>query len=815
MSKAAFRLAVMLAATVFVSAPRLAAAPKQNIDDLRGLTLKNAKIPIFNNARLQMMIFSGEAERRGEAMIGFKTVLEIIRKGANADDINDGWDLKPYPLGAKLPEILDFWRRRIAYCEGVITTPECEVDQIGRRAGGSQDVHFRSPSLDLDGVGFEADFNRRTLAVNSQVRIVIRHGSGDVAKLLAAGKPPEKYEYLTAVGDSMLIDSQRNEVMLIGNVRVDEERAFLTCDRLTVFWGGGRRDTAAKAAVEADSLVSGASGIDKILADGDVVITKKDNPKEQVFADHLVCNVPAATVKLSGDARFPRIVSAGGEVVSGRNILFERGTQRGLITGGCTFEGAPGAGPDGKTAVTRKLTSESGFFDGINNYSDFTGGVTLVDGNQVLCCDKMRIITADRPKSASAPAAADRSGAAPSMFGTEALSSGGAKEIKKAFFYDNVQLRDGVNGTLRCEEMHADFADNRNGGKLDLAYARCFRKVAVENRGDAAKGEAPGVITSERLTLDYRGNKATFLDNVKGRRGNSTLDCEQLDLYLAGKRTADKPGGGAGTAAIGSGGGKTLKRAVASRKVHTADASGTLDCDELTLNFTEAAAGDKPNAGMMHSGSLKLTDIVAKGHIVAVNTASGSSGTKKGLFSGKSSGNRVLKADTGRIDLERNVSHFKDNVSVNDDESTLTCDELFVYGVKNRPEPKLPGHLPPDDPDADPYALPGFTEDTVPSTVNITDDVRLHRVLSLGNVHLVRVDADTKRKQEAGGDRGEYLAGERTITLTDTPPRRPWIRAEGRQQFGDKIVFDLSDMTFRSQGADTFTYTPPAGGDAK
>ena len=101
----------------------------------------------------------------------------------------------------------------------------------------------------------------------------------------------------------------------------------------------------------------------------------------------------------------------------------------------------------------------------------------------------------------------------------------------------------------------------------------------------------------------------------------------------------------------------------------------------------------------------------------------------------------------------------------------------------------------------------------VPSTINITDEVRLHRVLSLGNVHLVRTEADGDRRQEAGGDRGEYLAGDRTITLTDTPPRRPWIRAEGRQQFGDKIIFDLRDMTFRSYGADTFTYTPPAAGE--
>ena len=552
----AFRLLGALLPMVFAATPLSGApAPQKSIDDLRGLSLKNAKIPVFNNSRLQMMIFSGEAERRGESMVGLNTVLEIIRKDANADDINDGWDLKPYRLGSALPAVLDFWRKRIAYCEGVITTPECVVDQIGHRAGGSHEVRFRSPALDLDGVGFDADFDRRTIAVNSQVRIVIRYGSADLEKLLTSGKIPDKYEHITAVGDSMLIDSKRNEVMLIGNVRVDEERVFLTCDRLTVFWGGNK-STAEATAAEAASLMSGASGVEKILADGDVVITKKDNPKEQIFADHLICNVQSATIKLTGDDKFPRVVSGSGDVITGKNLLFERTTKRGLITGGCSFESEPERRPDGTTVFARKLTSQSGFFDGINNYSDFTGGVKLVNGEQTLSCDKMRIITADRNDEDSKKSAAGKlaqAGGVGSIMGTEDLASGGTKEIKKAFFYDNVTLVDGANGTLRCEEMHADFAKKQDSGKLDLSYARCFRKVSVENRGDAAKDEPAGVITADRLELDNQGNKATFFDNVKGRRGNSKLDCEQLDLYLVEKNSSG--GTETGTAAIGAGSG--------------------------------------------------------------------------------------------------------------------------------------------------------------------------------------------------------------------------------------------------------------------
>ena len=97
----------------------------------------------------------------------------------------------------------------------------------------------------------------------------------------------------------------------------------------------------------------------------------------------------------------------------------------------------------------------------------------------------------------------------------------------------------------------------------------------------------------------------------------------------------------------------------------------------------------------------------------------------------------------------------------------------------------------------------GSNED--PAAVNITDEVRLQRVLCVGNVQLEHTDPGTKHKQEAGGSRCEYLTDTRVITLTDTPPRRPWLRAEGRQQYGSRIVYDLRDNIFRSYDTDTFT----------
>ena len=706
---------IILAAAAALAPCRIALGAKNHsINELRGLQLSHAKIPIFNRSRLQMMVFAGHAERRGEMLAGFDTVLEIIRAGADADAIADSWEMTPYPLESPLTGVLDFWKTRIAYSDGVMTTSECEIDQQGRRAYGTRKVYFRSPMLDLDGVGFEADFTRRTISVNSQVRIVIRQSSADPAVLLKTpGQLPAKYEYLTAVGDSMLIDSARNEVMLIGNVRVDEARAFLTCDRLTVFWGGkadkngksAKDDKAGKEDKAAANLEN--SGVDRILADGDVVVTKKDNPAERLFCDHLICDVRKGTLKLTGDEELPKLVSANGEVLCGRNVLFERDTKRALITGGCRIDGAPETGADGKKIVRQSLSADSGFFDSVKNYNDFTGNVRMRDGERSISCDRMRIITSggsEKPKKPLGDVSTDPT----AVFSAEGF--GGSREIKSAEFHGHVVLTDAGKTTLSCEEMHADFVRGKSRGKTELAAARWFRNVRVETLGGEA-GAVPGVLTSDRGELDNPGDRVTFEGNVKGKRLNSTLDCDRLDLYLGKKSAAasdsssSAAASASGSIAAGAGGDRTIKKAVANDRVHVVDASGTLDCDKLSLFFSELPPGAKPMPGMFQSGGVRMTDILAEGHVVAVNQSSGKSEKAPGIFAGKSSGDRFLRADRGHIDLTHDLSQFTGNIDINDADSRLKCDELFLFGARHDPQPKPREEFQSEDPDADPLHL--------------------------------------------------------------------------------------------------------------
>ena len=61
-----------------------------DLSDLRGLTMSNAKIPIYNRSgKPQMMIFVNKAERRGRVISGTGTVLDFLKPTASVDDIKD------------------------------------------------------------------------------------------------------------------------------------------------------------------------------------------------------------------------------------------------------------------------------------------------------------------------------------------------------------------------------------------------------------------------------------------------------------------------------------------------------------------------------------------------------------------------------------------------------------------------------------------------------------------------------------------------------------------------------------------------------
>lgn len=847
-------LSLLAAAVVF---PLFAAG---DLDELRGLVLTNAKLPIYNKQVLQLMAFCRKAERQGQMVVGFDTLLDIIRRGADVDEIKDGWGVKLYPLDAKLPEVFQFWKGRL-YSEGIMFTSRAEIEQETRMAAGGEPVFFRSPLLDLDGVGFEADFNRRTVLVRSDVRIVVRMGDSDPRKLFAAGaKLPENYEFVSATGDSLLIDMNANQILLIGNVRIDEARSGIDCDRMTIFldrksdeelrMAGRTRAVAPEETLE---------GVSRILCDGNVVIARKLSEEEardgvqQALADHMVYELAAGTITLTGDGKMPRVMR-GRESLSGRSIVLFKDEQRATVNGECLIqiyqpvrEGAARGG-----AMT--VRSDVAKFDYRSNVNDFLGNVRIDEPRMELTCAEMRVTLREDPAVA---AAVEKELEKASLGGLPEFGSGGRRELDRIICEGGVKVvRKDAAGKLlpdqRAVARRADFDyasgritmtgdkptlyhgnemmtgrelvvwinEERLSATRDSEIVLCSATVGGEEK-KAAPAESKTTITSDSSDLNYGGNKLVFIGNVKVRDPRMKLDCDRLELLMTPRdggeaAGAKKSASDFGTALDqGSAGNKMLTQVNCFGNVHIIDPQMDLKTDNMTLFFRELKEGEKQQEGMFQSKGTQLSKIVCDGNLVLVNIpdqkAEASSAHAAALpiggVMGNSKGPRTLKAARGVVDLVKNTSEFHDKVSMVDDQGRLKCEEMYIYAtkipagtpVKVEPQPETKSAAELLD-DADPL-MEGRPErkDSVPQRIALNDELELSKVICRRNVELERRTKEGEL-QQAGGHEAVYTVADKRIVMTGTETEQPWMGSKEGRIRGNRILVNLEDESMKVDG---------------
>ena len=58
--------------------------------------------------------------------------------------------------------------------KGTVTTTKGVYDRSTKIIQGDEEVHFRSLSMDVDGVGFDADQKKETIHIRSKVKVILR-----------------------------------------------------------------------------------------------------------------------------------------------------------------------------------------------------------------------------------------------------------------------------------------------------------------------------------------------------------------------------------------------------------------------------------------------------------------------------------------------------------------------------------------------------------------------------------------------------------------------------------------------------------------
>ncbi len=810
------------------------------LEQLRGLVLTNVKLPVYHKQMLQTMAFCGRASQQGRLLVGEKVLLDMIRPGADIDAIKDGWGTEFYPLGATFPEVLLFWSRRL-YCEGLMSTPQANIDQESRMAAGSEPVFFRSPLLDLDGIGFEADLNRRNITVKSDVHIVLRMGASDPTKLLVAGRIPDKlpakYEFLTAESETLNIDLETNQITLTGKVIVDESGSTIHCDRLTIFLE--RRADAGAEERPGESM----SGVSRILCDGNVVVTRKlseeeeKEGKQQAFADHLIYDVKTGSATLSGK-KPPRIVR-GDEMLSGQKIVLYKDEQRATVTDNCLVRVKRAAsGKDAKPGVMT-IRSRRASMDYLANRGEFAEKVVVDDTDMRLHTDHLLVTLRDTgvktEKPEPAPEAVEPEPVALTGLGNFGPSTEG-RELDEIICTGKVRMirKDAAGKLLPQENAVADRAVFNNAArKITLTGERPTltrgnetlsgkaleifvdeERLRVQEDSQVlirANSNAPAgakvpmtLITSRSSDLAYGGNCLTFKDDVKVIDPRMLLDCDKMEIYLTPTEKAVKekaPGGLPDPDALESGD-KRLDGVVCTGNVHSREPQGDLKTDRLTLFFAEVKGKEKSDSAFQ-SGNTRMIRMRADGNLVAVNNAAPEKPGQPTPFAKMLGGNgkattRTLMAENGEVDLERDQAEFHRQVKVFDDQGRLECEDLYLFARSGEPE-TLPAVKAADNPDADPFELP--TSPLIPARLFLGEGRVLERVLGQNNVIITR-KTENNQVQRAGGTQADYRVDEQKIYLTGTPEKQPWMEFENRRMESyNQVVIDLeTEQMFGEKG---------------
>ena len=763
-----------------------------DLSDLRGLTMSNAKIPIYNRSgKPQMMIFVNKAERRGRVISGTGTVLDFLKPTASVDDIKDAWRIKLYPLKAPFKEVFDFWLPRLKYSEAIVRTSQADIDQENHKASGSSAVFLRSPMLDLNGIGFEANFKRREIRINSDIEVLIRTAGSDPRKLSSIKE--KKYQYITASGDSLLIELEEKRIMLIGSVTIHEAQAVITCDRLTVVLsrGKGSKKTAAKGK-SFDLETSGASGISQLLADGSIVVSGKDKKSGKIYADHLIYDLKERLITLSGDVS-PESLSFRQLKDNARTVGQESPEK---LSGYVIVDSEQMRSFGRKVIVHLKKDSKDALQSGSMVSTDMTSAkadsasgslhkITYPDG--VFICGKEKKNSTGAPFTASA----DHGEFIPGR--------------------DVVNLRNNVlagNGTddLTCNTAELKISRRKSGKtvKAGLESIHCRRNVRLVHR---EKQQTSGNLTSDKADFFLAEDRIIFHENVKAAHDNSKLSCNQLELFLANRKvqsakTPDrKKSGRKNNLQAAASSSKTLQKAVATGDVVMTDPRATLNTGLLTLHFRELRPGEKAVQSMLQSGGVRLSSIICDNGLKVVSSSNPDAKSAAGFF-GKSGsqGIKNLTAMRSETDLEKNISTFTGNVKIHDDISHLECETINLYSAP-RQAAKTVASKKVDDLDDDPFALVK-TENYAPSQILIGENLELKKAECLNNVILKRkLD---KRTLQAGGERADYDVKSGKIIISGKAPDRAWIQADNRRQTSDKLIYHLAEERFESSG-DTVT----------
>ncbi|MDD5728438.1 MAG: LptA/OstA family protein [Victivallales bacterium] len=751
-------------------------------NDLGGMKIYKARLPIYHKKHLQFMIFCAEMTRKADKIYADNAVIDLIKKNTDINKIKYFEDVSPYKLGTVPAAVAEFWKDKTASSIGFISSSKAVIQQESRVASGTEKVFFRSPQLDLNGVGFTANFSTRIIKVLNDVNIIIR------MKPPTPSTPADTRDIVKVRADSMVMDMQKELVTLNGNIKVNDAGFDIFCSALLLDL---KKKNEAKPAAggnnkQADSdNALDPSGVSQITCIGNVKIIRKLSAAEQqkggtqeALADKAVYNTVNEEITLTG--KKPSI-RRGSDMISGRKIVIWKNSERLKAWKDCLVEITD---PKAKTPRKTEITSDFIDFDYAGNLGIFTGHVRVKNADVRLHCNEMTIYLQDR--------GSKRKDIVKSL-----MASSGRKDLREIVCTGNVIIRRNQINTSKDERAHAGRAvyvlkdnkvilsgnnpfiisgrDSVSGKLMHIWLDQNRLKILKDSKITLDENSAQGktLIESVSSDLNYGGNELAFSGEVRVRNPKINLACENMKIYLdepvkTAKTTAAAETGTSDSSLLtpGSGSGKDVREIICTGSVRVDDPRAYVNCERMDITFKDIGPGAEksPLGGLGGDSKREVYLIKCFGKVQMANKPENPEEKPT-----------VITSDQAILNIPGNVGDLLGNVEIEEPRVNLTCDKMKLL-ARNVSKQQAAAN-----------ELENHPVDMMPKHISIGDSKELTKIICLDKVVMTRKLPN--EVQKACGDKAVYLVNEHNVTLTcNGENRKPTLQRGPTVMEGSKVI---------------------------
>ncbi len=311
------------------------------------------KFPEFDSktGQLKFIVYGNKANTLDEFILMEEVLLDFVKKEIkDISTIEEYKNRDIYPLNTKENIIQKFWKSK-KHTKQFIKAAVANYDKSTKFIKGKKKIEFRSPNIDIDGVGFDMASSDKILNIYKDVKVHLRSSQIDtITKEIS-------YSTTKVFSDELNANYSNNIITFSKNVVVIDKDSTIQCDKMVLFLKDNE--------------------VEKAICTTNVIITKQLKDDKQVAtAQTAKYNLKNGKIELITN---PKIVTKN-NFLKGKTIILYSGKDQIEVNDDAYLKTV-------RETATSVITSDLMTSDMQKNVADFKGNVKFEDENNLLTCN--------------------------------------------------------------------------------------------------------------------------------------------------------------------------------------------------------------------------------------------------------------------------------------------------------------------------------------------------------------------------------------------------------------------------------------------